>query len=168
MSKLRHQKQFSRRTEKQCGLIYPDRKKSKLVCTELSPATARPLLVSILVPFTICSNRAGHKTEFLDREKNKCSIVVVLWFLSHNYFLLARSFRNLNMTPYTKFFHLERAVWVSISLLCLAALPLHEVYLPYFLCAHTHWHHWVPCRRKQLQSASPKNSSAAAHVLCIA
>lgn len=107
MTKLRHQKQFSHGNEKQCELIYPDRKKSKLACTELSAVTARLLLVSILMPFTICSNRASKKTDFLDRGKNKGYISVVLWFLSHNYFLLATSFRNLNMTPYTQFFTLR-------------------------------------------------------------
>lgn len=168
MSKLRHQKQFSHENEKRCGLTYTDRKKSKLASTELSAVTARPLLVPIFMPFTSCSNRVGRKTEFLDRGKNKGYISVVLWFLSRNYFLLARSFKIWTWLHIRNFFHLGRAVWVGISLLCLTALPLHEVYLPYFSCAHTRWHNWVQCRRKQLQSASPKTSSPIAHALRVA
>lgn len=87
MNKLRHQKQFSHRSEKLCELIYPDRK--KLACAELSAAAVRPL--PYLMPFTICIIRASHKTEFLDRGKTKGYILVVLWFLCHNCFTLARS-----------------------------------------------------------------------------
>lgn len=168
MSKLRHQKQFSHGNEKRCGLIYTDRKKSKLASAELSAVTARPLLIPILMPFTSCSNRVGRKTEFLDRGKNKGYISVVLWFLSHNTSYLPDPSKFEHDSIYPIFFHLGRAVWVGISLLCLTALPLHEVCLPYFSCAHMHRHHWVRCRRKQLQSASSKTSSAIAHALHVA
>lgn len=111
MNKLRHQKQFSHRNEKLCELIYPDKK--KLACVELSAAAVRPLWY--LMPFTVCIIRVSHKTEFLDRGKIKGYILVVLWFLCHNCFILARFFRDFNMTPDIQLVPSQRAVWAGIS-----------------------------------------------------
>lgn len=110
-SELGQQQHFSHGNEKQCVLIHPGSKERKAACTELCAVTARPLLLPILMPFAICSSRLGHETEFLDRRKSRGAVI------SFSHFLLARSFGNLSMVPYTNFFYLEGAVWVDISLM---------------------------------------------------
>lgn len=168
MSKLRCQKQLSIENEEQCRLIYPNRKKSKWAYAKLSAITAKPLWVSLLMPFAICSNTVGCKIHFLDRVKQGC-ILVGLWF-----FLITTSYPD--PSEIWTFLHIPNFATVKglSRLASLTWLPCSytKVYLPRFLSAHAHWHHWVPCKRRQLQVASQKQpkqnktkiSSAIVHV----